>query len=104
MPAERGAGEIASSSKAPPAAAAGPPADRSDPSVAEAIALLEPLRGVPPQHASSETVATYGRAAALLSSSGGSPLWFEAQTGLASHLLESPEGDRLQNVQAAERV
>lgn len=67
--------------------------DRGQDRIQAANELLTAVRGVPPQHASDETVALYERALALVDDRPGSPLWYEVAVGLASHLLELPDGD-----------
>ena len=51
--------------------------ERSNDPVSEAEAVLQRLRLVPPQHATSETIAAYQYALSLLADHEGSPLWFE---------------------------
>lgn len=70
----------------------------------QAEAMLAPLRLVAPQHATADTVATLQHIVSLLSPWTGSPRWIEAQTMLASHLLECPQGDRSSNVSQAESL
>lgn len=67
----------------------------------EAGRIVERMRGVPPQHATAQTVAAYERAAEMVSPETGSRIWFEAMIGLGAHLLESPHGDRRRNVERA---
>jgi hypothetical protein len=74
---------------------------RAEADEAAAEALLQRLGGIPPQHATQDTVARYAEAVRLLASAVGSRLWFEAQIGLGAHLLESPDGDRAANVEHA---
>jgi CHAT domain-containing protein len=72
--------------------------------LAEAQALLERLRAIPPQHASLQTLAAYSYAVSLLSDVAGGAVWCDAIMRYASHLLESPEGDRRQNLEHAKRA
>lgn len=68
---------------------------------AEATAILQELRNVPAQYATAKTVAAYERALALLEVDVGSADWFETVTQLGSHLMESPDGARGENVKRA---
>lgn len=76
----------------------------SDPNVRKAIALLNELAAIPPQHASADTVRSYLEAADLLADCVDTPLWLDARLGLASHLLEIPDGARHDNVMMARQV
>jgi hypothetical protein len=62
---------------------------------------LARLGGIPPQHATPETVAE-AQDIALRIADPGTPWWFEAQMLLGNHLLETPGGVRAENVAAAE--
>lgn len=74
---------------------------RGNDPLSEAEAVLQYLRLVPPQHATGETIGAYQHALSLLADHEGSRLWFETLVGLGSHLLESPQGDRAENIDAA---
>lgn len=76
----------------------------SDPWITLAESKLKHLRSIPSQYATGKTVAEYRRAVSLLSHVVGSPLWFEAQTGLGSHLLASPDGNHAANIESSQRV
>jgi hypothetical protein len=78
--------------------------ERTNDPVSEAEAVLQRLRLVPPQHATRETIGAYQHALSLLADHEGSSLWFETLVGLGSHLLESPPGDRADNIDAAKVI
>lgn len=63
---------------------------------------LARLTAIPPQQATPETVAEAWELVARLTGEHGKPLWFDAQTLLGHHLLESPAGERAKNIADAE--
>jgi hypothetical protein len=78
--------------------------ERDNGQIAEAEAILQRLRLIPPRHATGETVAAYQHALSLLTRHAESPLGLETALGLGSHLLESPDGQRAANIDSAKAV
>lgn len=73
--------------------------DRFAVQAGEQIALE--MLSIPPQHATADTVARLEHASDLLGSQRGNEVWRQVQERLASHLLETPHGDRAANASRA---